>query len=172
MGCVIGKSGRFEVISVTCHAASHHPVSDFSPYISIPCRVLFLNTSKQSFSNLASDQGIDVFGQQLCTKRERATRLRVRIDCASVLQSQSLPLKKKASPRIWATASKWLVHLSGASRAGLRYGKKKQKKRKNKLGKENKKKTPKALLAIRWQWRIYRVFFPIDLLCYKQTLGE
>lgn len=31
-----------------------------------------------------------------------------------------IPLKKKASPRIWATASKWLVHLSGASRASLR----------------------------------------------------
>lgn len=42
VGCVIGKSGRFEVISVTCHAASHHPVSDFYLYISVPYRVLFL----------------------------------------------------------------------------------------------------------------------------------
>jgi hypothetical protein len=30
-----------------------------------------------------------------------------------------VPLKKKASPLIWATASKGLVHLSGASRAYL-----------------------------------------------------
>ena len=31
-----------------------------------------------------------------------------------------VPLKKKASPRIWATASKWLVHLSGVSRPNLK----------------------------------------------------
>ena len=30
-----------------------------------------------------------------------------------------LPLKKKASPRIWATASKWALHLWGTSFLGL-----------------------------------------------------
>lgn len=30
-----------------------------------------------------------------------------------------LPLKKKASPRIWATASKWVLHLWGTSFLGL-----------------------------------------------------
>lgn len=92
---------------------------------------------------------------------ECTTWLWVRIDRALVLQSKSLPLKKKASPRIWATASKWLVHLSGASRAGLRDGEKKQKKRTNKWGgfEKKKKNTPTRLLAIRWQWRIYSPFF-------------
>lgn len=45
--------------------------------------------------------------------------------CLSLLFTFSfeawIPLKKKASPLIWATASKWLVHLSGASRARLKW---------------------------------------------------
>ena len=48
-------------------------------------------------------------------------RLKCRSFPVPLLFSQwvCVPLKKKASPLIWATASKGLVHLSGASRAYL-----------------------------------------------------
>lgn len=158
----------YRKIWIIGHSASHHPIIDFffSPYISMPCCVLFLTYLQTIFSHLLSDQEC-VWTLTVFTAKMHHL---VMSSCRLALQSESLPLKKKASPRIWATASKWLVHLSGASRAGLRDGEKRQKKRKNKWGRK-KKKNHQRRSSLPDDSEEYTAVLSIDLSYYKQSLG-
>jgi len=57
--------------------------------------------------------------QHCCCSLALSRRCHRRVTHTKTAGSGHLPLKKKASPLIWATASKWVLHLFGTSRLTL-----------------------------------------------------